>query len=246
MNFIYKSLTCLLFLSATCGTVNASANIAQKLEDFSDALEYIFQDKEVSFIQIGANDGVLADPLNALIKKYHWSGVLVEPLPHLFEKLKKNYKGVPNLNFANVAITDQRGTLDFYTIDVNTEWYKNHAPIWADQLGSFYPDHIYNHFGPDAPVLRFEIPCITLSDLIDQYSITDIDLLHMDTEGHDTTIILSIDFNKIKPTVIMFEQGHSYRDPQKFIDCLDYLHANGYVVFIENHVDMLMIRADRL
>ena len=44
------------------------------------------------FLQIGANDGVSDDPINALVRKYNWSGILVEPGSEAFIDLQNNYK----------------------------------------------------------------------------------------------------------------------------------------------------------
>jgi hypothetical protein len=47
---------------------------------------------EIIFLQIGSNDGVSGDPLNFFINNYNWHGVLVEPIPFLFDQLQRNYK----------------------------------------------------------------------------------------------------------------------------------------------------------
>jgi len=44
-------------------------------------------------VQIGANDGVRADPVRHLILRHGLQGLLVEPLPDLFVQLQKNYAG---------------------------------------------------------------------------------------------------------------------------------------------------------
>ena len=41
------------------------------------------------FIQVGANDGVMCDPIRQFIVKHSWGCILVEPVPDYFELLKK-------------------------------------------------------------------------------------------------------------------------------------------------------------
>ena len=54
----------------------------------------------IDFIQIGANLGNNPyDIIWRLVRERNWSGVLVEPLPHIFQQLKENYADVPNLHF---------------------------------------------------------------------------------------------------------------------------------------------------
>src|SRR5687768_133577 len=50
--------------------------------------------RKVTFIQIGAYDGVEADPIRSLVlDSDSWQGILVEPQPDAFERLRQNYKG---------------------------------------------------------------------------------------------------------------------------------------------------------
>ncbi len=50
--------------------------------------EQLSRSEPFFFIQVGANDGVLDDPIRALILEYRLAGLLIEPLPDIFEKLK--------------------------------------------------------------------------------------------------------------------------------------------------------------
>ena len=60
----------------------------------------------VNFIQVPSNDGVTGDPINCFVNNNNWHGVLVEPIPFLFEKLKINYdQRKENLQFLNCAVS---------------------------------------------------------------------------------------------------------------------------------------------
>ena len=60
-------------------------------------------------IDIGANDGVAGSNSRTLLEQ-GWRGVLVEPLPLVYEKLKSNSAGFPNVDVENRACSDSRGT----------------------------------------------------------------------------------------------------------------------------------------
>ena len=68
------------------------------------------------FVQIGACDGVFVDPIHRFIIKHRWRGVLVEPVPYLFNLLMQNYEGY-NLIFENVAISDKEEIKPLYYVD---------------------------------------------------------------------------------------------------------------------------------
>src|SRR3954463_14205307 len=69
------------------------------------------------FVQVGANDGVTDDPIRRYIQRYHWRGVLIEPLAKVFQQLCFNYREEPQLIFENAAIADADGTATFYVAD---------------------------------------------------------------------------------------------------------------------------------
>src|SRR3989338_9032362 len=72
--------------------------------------------QDVFFVEIGAMDGVSFDPLYAVAKKHGWRGLLVEPLPDLFAKLKENYSGVAGVSFENMAVAEEKGEKVMYRV----------------------------------------------------------------------------------------------------------------------------------
>src|SRR5262245_12222347 len=65
----------------------------------------------VTFVQIGAYDGVAGDPIRSLVLESNgWRGVMVEPQPSAFNRLRRNYSDqASRLTFLNVAISDGIG-----------------------------------------------------------------------------------------------------------------------------------------
>src|SRR5260370_28265805 len=156
------------------------------------------------FIQVGAHDGVLFDPLRRHILERNWSGIMVEPVPFLFDRLRENYRGVPKLAFENVAISDSEGSREFYFLPPTAE---GDLPTWHDALGSFLKDTLISgskHWIPDIEdrVSTMEVPCVTFAGLCDRYGVGHIDLVQIDTEGYDYEIIKLIDLDRLQPKII--------------------------------------------
>jgi|SaaInlV_100m_DNA_2_1039680.scaffolds.fasta_scaffold19128_2 FkbM family methyltransferase len=195
------------------------------MNEFNEIIEKIGDKEDFFFVQIGSHDGIGGgnDPLYEYIEKYNWSGILVEPVPYLYKELKKNYEGCGNLVFKNVAISCEGGTMKFYSIEKHSNP-KN--PFWYNQLGSFNKDVVLSH-RQDIPEFdkyfkEEEIKTITFDSLVE--GVNQIDLLHIDTEGYDLEIIKSIDFNKITPSMILYEHKH-LENP---MEAVDYLKNLGY------------------
>ena len=55
--------------------------------------------------------------------------------------------------------------------------------------------------------IQIMVKTTTINEIVKEYNISEIDLLHTDTEGHDYTIIMNYNF-EIKPKKIMFEHKH--------------------------------------
>lgn len=139
----------------------------------------------------------------------------VEPVKYLFDQLKKNYAEKRGLFFENCAIADANGLRDFYRLRETSD----PVPDWYTQLGSFHLEVILKHKKKipalEKYLVREPVSCITLGRLLDKYSVLKIDLLHVDTEGHDYEILKQLDSYKIKPRAILYEHLHLYSPESK-------------------------------
>lgn len=70
-------------------------------------LNRYFKSESCTIVQIGSNDGKSGDPVYDLVKSNTSSNVLlVEPVPYVFEQLKKNYGSNPRFKFENAGINE--------------------------------------------------------------------------------------------------------------------------------------------
>lgn len=193
------------------------------------------------FIQIGANDGVTGDKINGYIKNFHWKGILVEPVPYIFNRLIENYNQTNGLIFENSAIGKTNGYLPFYSIAEKNSLGVSHKELLSgfglDQLGSFNKEVLLKHSGmiPDFEsfVCEIKVPTITFNELVIKHNVSKINLLQVDTEGYDYDILINTDFSKIRPELLIFEHQHmtrlQYKKLIKRIRSLDYsFYINGW------------------
>jgi len=96
-----------------------------------------FENDNKFFVIVGAMDGVAHDALFPFASKNkNWSGLLIEPIKFYFDQLKVNYENRDNLIFENVAITDEPGPKDIYTIPQEHIQNKT-VPSWCDGISTF-------------------------------------------------------------------------------------------------------------
>lgn len=221
---------------------------ASRLLGHSDAvyecLRAFAQSKtRVSFLQIGSNDGISQDPLREFIVRCPtWEGLLIEPLPHLFEKLTRNYRhlGRNNLRYENIAVSDRSGEIVLFR--VKSEFHKE-FPSFVDQIASVSRSHILSIF-PDHPQIGQKIepivvPALPIAEITGSFAETGIDLVHLDVEGHETIILQAFPFDEYLPEIIIFEAGHLPVRDKQVVDAL--LDEKGYAVF-EAGIDAVALK----
>ncbi len=200
--------------------------------------KFINKSDKPFFIQIGANNGVTNDPLYKFIIKYNLSGILVEPVPHLFDQLKRNYGNRKGLFFENVAIGNPRDQLTFYRV-------KSDKHMYYDQLGSFSKETILKNKKTirnlEALIVEEPVQVIDFNSLVKKYQKKKVDILIMDTEGYDAEIIKMIDFDKIDFDLVLFENKHLTPSDHNF--CMDLLKTRNFKSIV-NKSDTLCIKND--
>ncbi|GAW48484.1 uncharacterized protein PD653_0204 [Nocardioides sp. PD653] len=194
-------------------------------------------------VQIGANDGVMGDPVRATLLKLGLPALLVEPLPDLFEQLRQNYADEARVEFANVAVSTQSGEAQLYRISPTAR----DLPPWAQGLASFDKSVLLKHqdwpgVGADFSELieTVTVPVVTMRQLLDAHpDIGPVLVLQIDTEGHDLEVIRSTIEAGCTPRLINYEHKHLSLADQN--SCRDLLAEHGYS-FHSSQVDTLAFR----
>jgi FkbM family methyltransferase len=156
------------------------------------------------FVQVGAFNG--RDALHDLVVRYDLAGIVVEPQASPFQALEATYADRPRVELRNVAVGDRDGQRRFYRL-------REGMPPWTQQLASFDEANILKH---DAlvPNLRDNIvsemiDCVTFETLLTGRD--RVDLLQVDAEGYDATLIGLFDFEHWRPSIVQFEHHHLSR-----------------------------------
>jgi len=204
------------------------------------------------FIQIGANDGQGEDPLREEIITRRWSGILVEPVPHVFERLRRYYGDIPRLRLENAAIADHDGVHEMYALAPAQPGDK--LPYWYEGLASLRKEILLKHRAAipdiDRRLMTLQVPSLTFTSLCRKHGVSSVDLVQIDTEGYDFEVVKLINLDELRPKIIMFENYHM--DPDTHDACLEYLRGYGYEHLSDGmdtvavHVESLTRRGRRL
>lgn len=158
-----------------------------------------------SFLQIGANDGYLSDPLNLAIYRHRLSGTFVEPQSNYYRELQNTYRGFAGMRFLQYAIAAEAGAMTMYTLDCE----RGRLPSWARGVGTLSRQQI-EKFGDQIDDIQSHIradrvECITVADLLTRTLHRDPDMLVVDAEGFDHLILSQFDFAALATRLVIYE-----------------------------------------
>lgn len=178
------------------------------------------------FIEIGANDGIRNDPIYSRVVKNGWHGVLVEPEPVQFNALVKNYENSPNLEFVQAAITPTDGTVSLKRFDpkvtgglglesssVSKEVLEKSARLLGLKSTEGSTDEII-------------VSSMKLETLIQTTGMYEPDLVVIDAEGSDASIVRDLLEINLNPSFVLYE--HLMMDQSEITEIQNAFKAQGY------------------
>lgn len=189
-------------------------------------------------VQIGANDGFQNDPIHKFIKRDKWRAILLEPQPYLFKQfLEPLHIKSPSVTPVHAAFSYADGTLSLFKVACNERW--------ATGLSSFDRSIIERHiesghieqkarkYGSTLPtdqsdwITSVEVPTLSPATLCRRYNILQVDLLQIDVEGLDDSILYLWDLEQRPVQALIFE--HIHLSPERLTAVHIYLERLGYV-----------------
>ena len=182
----------------------------------------------ILLFDVGVNKGQTIDFFNKFISDIEIHGF--EPNPTLYKKLQYKYNKYKRIKLNNIGISDIRGKLIFYEnimdetsslqkLNFDSEYLRKKAKI----LGVDPKDLIQKEYFIDV---------MPLSEYIQENKITYIDVLKIDTEGHELKCLIGLFkiANNCDIRFIQLEQHNDdmYFDGNKNKEIIELLEQNNY------------------
>lgn len=171
-----------------------------------------------TFIEFGAIDGLLYSNTRFFQESRGWGGVLVEPNPIEYEKLRNNRTQTdPRVMCFNLGIGQDYEVLDFSYVAGCTGW--------SGFSKFFEPEHLERISTlENKDVLVYEVSVIPLEELIKNTHIEKIDYLSMDVEGMERSILEHFDFSCCD--IEIFDIEDNWQNENNSV--VDIMLKNGY------------------
>lgn len=197
----------------------------------------------VTFLHIGAHDGKsFSDPLHHFVisNSTRVSGVMVEPVKQIYEKLVNNYGHIPSIRLLNVAVHPTLTQVRIHKLsNVATE-----KAQYATGLSTVDADRLLNsEIAKSGTSIEYEVvDAISVSACVQKIPLPQTNQPHViciDTEGLDFELVRSINLDVTRPHLIRFEHNLCDKTSSKSIDeyfaLVNWLNARGYQVFTEHN-----------
>jgi len=185
--------------------IGAQPPFFQAIDEFSR------QRESLTFLQIGANDGLTRDPYREFLIRPNARGIVMEPVPEYFRKCTRNYSAYPNVTPVNCAVGYPSGELSFYAFSEDYLTSRGQSAELAGMAGFSYEKLLLGLREGDKPeecIHAFPVPLATVEELMEKHQFTTFDCLFMDCEGFEENILMGIDYAKVQPKLIAFEHTH--------------------------------------
>jgi FkbM family methyltransferase len=182
------------------------------------------------YVDVGAHDGISFNNTLYFEKYNNWTGINIEPIKKIFDRLMINRPNNINLNY---AVCNNNGETDFLCNTGYTE-------MISGIKNTFDPRHLQRlqnenrQMGSTTEIIKINTK--KLETICDEKNIKHINYLSIDVEGAEFEVIKSINFDKVFIDVIGFE--NNYNDTS--IPIINYLENKNFIV-IHKSLDIFMI-----
>lgn len=183
------------------------------------------------FVDVGAHDGVSLNNTLYYETNNHWSGINIEPIKTVFDKLATARPNCVNLN---CAVSNSCGVSEFLLNEGYTE-------MISGLKDSYQPQHherlkMENEL-TNSTTQIINVTTRTLESIFDEYNVKHVNYLTIDVEGGEFEVIKSINFDKVFIDIIGFE--NNYNDFS--IPIAKYLEDRNYRILDWHIGDVFMI-----
>lgn len=160
-------------------------------------------DRPGVFVEAGAHDGLTQSNTAMLEFSYGWTGLLVEPIPELAARCRLNRPAALVEQAALVAAD--------YGQDSIRMTYCNRSSIVEGGRGSEARDAAWleacRRIPDQRDVQTYEVvvPARTLSSILDDRDIPEIDFMSLDLEGYEAAALHGLQLERHRPTLLLVE-----------------------------------------
>jgi FkbM family methyltransferase len=149
------------------------------------------------FVEAGANDGFVQSNTYFLERARGWHGVLIEPAPLLARAAARERPASVVVQCALVASDFEADTIELR--------YGGSKTVVEHPVAAEWVADSQENMALDEPEHVFTVPARTLSDVLDEVGAPEVDLLSLDVEGYEPSVLRGLDLERHAPRYALVE-----------------------------------------
>jgi FkbM family methyltransferase len=182
-------------------------------------LDY-FKDFTGTFLSIGENDGLTFSNVRALAER-GWKGVMVEPSPKAFERLKELYNGHKGFYIYPYAIGAHNGKAML----------QESGPLCtAADVGlvSTFHSHEKARFDKSVRYSPVEVKTFRWKTFLNRLTIKEFDMISLDVEGSELDILPEMNLEKTRLIVIEWNSKPELKtEYERYLQGFNLIYTSG-------------------
>ena len=175
------------------------------LFDLDKKLQKYLNFRNGLFIEVGANDGFNQSNTYYLEKFMGWTGILVEPIPELFQEAQLNRRKSSIFNCALVSNDFRESFVEMHYANLRSlvdGSYKNREREESHIKAGLETQNIKYSYD-------IKVQARTLESILDECKVSrKVDFLSLDVEGYELNVLQGLNLEKYGPTYILVEANH--------------------------------------
>lgn len=170
------------------------------LGDLDRQLQRHVPGRDGVFVEAGANDGFTQSNTYFLERFRDWRGVLIEPLPELVERCRRERPLARVFQCALVGPEHRDPKVRMHDANLMS------LVVGAQKSAEAERRHLRRAAEvQQIEVRQVEVPARTLSDVLDEAGLSRIDLLSLDVEGFELQALSGLDLTRHRPRYMLIE-----------------------------------------
>lgn len=205
-----------------------------KHNSFDEIIKYLIKElykiKNPIIFDVGANVGQSIERFSSAFKNEECKIYSFEPVPKLFQILKKKYEKQKNIKLFQLALDDKIIKNKFFVYKYD----KISSLIQTDENSKFHKSRQISLQQDDYSNFTtvIEVQTSTIDNIADEQNIDKIDVLKIDTQGNEDRVLEGskklLNSNKIKLIELELILGFAYQRQMSFYDIEKILSPYGY------------------
>ena len=217
-NYTFRDIARMIFLHPILSILGL---LGKPISEFPKNAIYKYLPKNPLIIEAGCANGI--DTVLFATDFPMGKIVALEPLPELFKIARTEFSAFSNINLHQLALSSESGTTKTLYAGAHNNFHQSSSLLKPSDHFNYYPEIDFTR--------EIEVKTINISDLMKLSGFERVDLLWLDLQGHELTVLESTDpliLKTIRVLHIEISRKPLYEGAPSYVEVSNFMIKNGF------------------